>query len=174
MKAYWLYGRSGAGKTTLARSLLRTLRAWGEPVILLDGDDIRHGLGRDLGFDSVARIENHRRIAEVARLVLDQGIQPVVATMAPEYAQRDSVTAVLGSDLAWILVHAPLEVCLARDPKGLYRRERQGELKGLLEYPFDPPRPGEADRVVDTGRLDLAAAECELLRLVALGSVSAR
>ena len=98
-KVFWLFGRCGAGKTTLARKLHDGFVDRSIPVFSLDGDDMRLGLCSDLGFTSEARVENHRRIAEVARLALEQGMNVVVATMAPQHSQRDVAARVL--DSAW-------------------------------------------------------------------------
>ncbi|HMP81477.1 MAG TPA: adenylyl-sulfate kinase [Verrucomicrobiota bacterium] len=149
-KVFWLYGRSGAGKTTLARRLRDGFVDRGHPVFYLDGDDMRSGLCSDLAFSPEARLENHRRTAEVARLAAEQGFNVVVSTMAPQHDHRDMVKKVLGSHLVWIYVHAPLNVCIERDPKGLYARANAGKLKQLIDFPFDVPRPGERENFVDT------------------------
>lgn len=147
---FWLFGRSGAGKTTLANRLCQELRGLDRPVVFIDGDLARSGLCSDLGFTPGSRTENHRRVAEVARLVSEQEITVVVATMAPEYEQRDLVQRVLGDRIIWVYVEAPLEECLRRDPKGLYRKAKDGKLNLLLDYPFDTPRPQEQEFVVHT------------------------
>jgi adenylylsulfate kinase len=149
-KVFWLFGRCGAGKTTLARKLRDGLADRGIPVFSLDGDDMRSGLCSDLGFTTEARVENHRRIAEVARLAVEQGMNVVVATMAPEHSQRDAVSKVLGQRLVWIYIHAPLDVCVARDPKGLYQRAKAGNVQDLLSFPFEVPRPPERENYIDT------------------------
>lgn len=149
-RIFWLFGRSGAGKTTLALALRRGLTDRAIPVFLLDGDDMRSGLCADLGFTTEARTENHRRIAEVANLAANQGYNVVVSTMAPEHKQRDVVSQVLAGRLVWIYVHAPLNVCIQRDPKGLYQRARTGAVKHLLDYPFEVPRPAEREIFIDT------------------------
>jgi adenylylsulfate kinase-like enzyme len=149
-KVFWLYGRSGAGKTTLAKRLLNGMADRQIPVSCLDGDEMREGLCSDLEFTSEARIENHRRIAEVAKLMAERGLNVIVATMAPEHVQRDVVAKVLGQRLVWFLIHAPLGVCIQRDPKGLYRRAKIGEMQNLLDFPFDTPRPHENKYCIDT------------------------
>jgi len=149
-KIFWLFGRSGAGKTTLALKLRDGFLNRGLPVFYLDGDDMRSGLCSDLGFTTEARIENHRRIAEVAKLATGQGLNVVVATMAPQHSQRDVVATALGESLVWIYVHAPLNVCIQRDPKGLYARALEGKIKHLTEFPFDVPRPPERENFIDT------------------------
>ena len=149
-KVFWLFGRSGAGKTTLALRLRAGLQDRNIPVIYLDGDEMRSTLCSDLGFKSEARLENHRRIAEIARLLVRQGINVVVSTMAPEYRQRDLVSEILGANLVWIYIHAPLAVCIERDPKGIYRRAKDGQIKLLIDYPFEAPRPQEIRNYIDT------------------------
>jgi len=149
-KVFWLFGRSGAGKTTLARHLREALLTRGIPVINLDGDEMRATLCADLGFGPEARLENHRRIAETARLMTGQGFNTVVSTMAPEYQQRDLVARILGEKLVWLFIDAPLSVCMARDPKGIYRRAQAGQLGLLIDYPFHDPRPDELKNRVST------------------------
>jgi len=149
-KVFWLFGRSGAGKTTLALRLRDGLLARHIPVVYFDGDEMRSTLCSDLGFQSGARLENHRRIAEIARVLVLQNLNVVVSTMAPEYSHRDLVSRIVGDPLAWFYIDAPLAVCVARDPKGIYKRAQAGQLKQLLDYPFDEPRPEESAHHVDT------------------------
>ena len=149
-KVFWLFGRSGAGKTTLALRLRNGLIDRNIPVFLIDGDEMRSGLCSDLEFTTEARIENHRRIAEVAKLASSQGMNVVVSTMAPQHSQRDVVQKVLQQHLTWIYIHAPLDVCIRRDPKGLYNRAKAGTVKNLLDFPFEVPRPHERENYIDT------------------------
>jgi adenylyl-sulfate kinase len=165
-KVFWLFGRSGAGKTTLALRLRDGLADRGIPVVYLDGDDMRSTLCSDLGFKSEARLENHRRIAEIARLLADQGLNVVVSTMAPEHQQRDLVAKILADRLMWFYVHAPLDICMARDPKGLYKRAREGQVKQLINYPFDVPRPQERENYVNTIALSIDECYLEILEAV--------
>ncbi len=149
-KVFWFFGRSGAGKTTLALRLCAGMTDRHIPVIYLDGDELRATLCSDLGFKSEARLENHRRIAEIARLLTEQGLNVVVSTMAPEYSHRDLVSQILGRKLVWFYIHAPLSVCIERDPKGIYRRAQAGQINLLIDYPFEPPRPPESGNYIDT------------------------
>ncbi|HEY5298479.1 MAG TPA: adenylyl-sulfate kinase [Verrucomicrobiae bacterium] len=166
MKVFWLFGRSGAGKTTLAQGLYRALSDRKVPAFYLDGDEMRSGLCADLAFTPEARMENHRRIAEVARLAAEQNLNVIVSTMAPQHGQRDVVAKVLGARLVWIYVHAPLEVCIQRDPKGLYHRAQEGKLDQLLNFPFDVPRPHEREYFIDTVAQNVAGASQTILELV--------
>jgi len=171
-KVFWLFGRSGAGKTTLALHLRDGLVQQNIPVVYFDGDEMRSTLCSDLGFQSAARLENHRRIAEISRVLTRQNLNVVVSTMAPEYEHRDLVTRTVGDPLVWFYIDAPLAVCVARDPKGIYKRAQAGQLKQLLDYPFGEPRPQENAHHVDTvaynveecHQLILAAAQAQLGR----------
>jgi len=149
-KVFWFFGRCGAGKTTLAKNLYDALLRQKVPAFYLDGDDMRSGLCSDLAYTPDARAENHRRIAEVARLAAEQNLNVIASTMAPQCSHRDIVSKVLGGHLVWVYVHAPIEVCIQRDPKGLYHRAQAGQLDKLLNFPFDPPRPQEIKHFIDT------------------------
>jgi adenylyl-sulfate kinase len=149
-KVFWLFGRSGAGKTTMANRLREGIKDRKMPVAFIDGDLARSGLSSDLGFTAGSRTENHRRVAEVAKMVAEQNIIVIVATMAPEYEQRDLVAKILGERLVWVFVDAPLDECLRRDPKGLYRKAKAGQIQGLIEYPFETPREHEREVMINT------------------------
>ena len=178
---FWFFGRSGAGKTTLAQRLRDGLLSRRLPVVFLDADDLRSTLSSDLSFTPEARLENHRRIAEVARLLVRQDLHVIVSTMAPEYRHRDLALEILDQNLVWFYIHAPLEVCIRRDPKGLYRRALAGQVARLIDYPFDAPRPEEDQHRIDTvaenvdecAHAILAAAEARLSGR-SPGSLSAR
>lgn len=140
----WLTGLSGSGKSTVAEHLERRLLAAGVACYVLDGDRVRHGLNGDLGFSAADRAENIRRIGEVARLFADAGLVAIVPVISPYAADRDRARAAHAADgLAFceVFVDTPLEVCEARDPKGLYRRARAGELRGFtgVDDPYEPP-----------------------------------
>ena len=165
-KVFWLFGRSGAGKTTLALLLRNGLNDRKIPVVYLDGDDLRSTLCSDLGFKSEARLENHRRIAEIARLLANQGLNVVVSTMAPEHQQRDLVARILADKLMWFYIHAPLDVCMARDPKGLYKRALAGNVNHLIDYPFEVPRPQERENYINTIALSVEDCYQEILAAV--------
>jgi bifunctional enzyme CysN/CysC len=149
----WFTGLPGAGKSTIAAAVEERLIAIGHPAFLLDGDNLRHGLNGDLGFDEAARSENVRRTAHVARLLAECGTIALVSLVSPYAADRRAAAALHAADdlnFFEIFVDAPLELCEQRDPKGLYARARAGELTGLtgVGAPYEPPT--DADLVLGT------------------------
>lgn len=128
----WFTGLSGSGKSTVAGALEQALHAIGVSTYLLDGDNVRHGLCRDLGFSDDDRRENIRRVGEVAKLMVDAGLVVLTAFISPHRAERDMVRELLDKDqFIEIFVDTPLAICEARDPKGLYKKARAGELKNF-------------------------------------------
>lgn len=124
----WLTGLSGSGKSTIANALEKTLNSQGYHTYLLDGDNIRHGLNGDLGFTDIDRVENIRRISEVAKLFADAGLITLTAFISPFQADRDLARSLLADRYIEIFVDASLEICEQRDPKGLYKKARSGKL----------------------------------------------
>lgn len=143
----WFTGLSGSGKSTLANELDWRLMERGVNSYVLDGDNIRHGLNGDLGFSPADRSENIRRIGEVARLFLDAGTIVLTAFISPYRADRDRVRDLMerDSDFLEVYVKTPLEVCEERDPKGLYRRARAGEIPDFtgVSAPYEAPTAPE-------------------------------
>jgi bifunctional enzyme CysN/CysC len=138
----WFTGLSGAGKSTIANSLEQKLHALGKRTFVLDGDNVRHGLNRDLGFTEVDRVENIRRVAEVAKLFVEAGLITIVSFISPFRAEREMARGLMAPDeFIEIFVDTPLEVCEQRDVKGLYRRARRGELRNFtgLDSPYERP-----------------------------------
>jgi bifunctional enzyme CysN/CysC len=138
----WLTGLSGSGKSTLANLLEKELHERGQHTYILDGDNVRHGLNRDLGFGDTDRVENIRRIAEVAHLMVDAGLIVLVSFISPFRAEREFARERFESgEFFEIFVDTPLEVCEARDPKGLYRKARAGLLPNFtgISSPYEPP-----------------------------------
>ena len=153
----WLTGLSGAGKSTIANLLEARLHAQGRHTALLDGDNVRHGLNRDLGFSDADRAENVRRVGEAAKLMADAGLIVLVAFISPFRAERAAARAMLaGGEFLEVWVDAPLAVVEARDPKGLYAKARAGEIKGFtgVDSPYEPPLAPEL-------RIDAAALSPE-------------
>jgi bifunctional enzyme CysN/CysC len=147
----WFTGLPGAGKSTVAAAVEERLIEAGQPAFLLDGDNLRHGLNGDLGFDEHARTENVRRTAHVARLLTESGTIALVSLVSPYAADRDAAAALHSADglnFIEIFVDAPLELCEKRDPKGLYARARAGELEGLTGVGAPYERPSAPDLVL--------------------------
>ncbi len=142
----WLTGLSGAGKSTLAISLERVLVQAGRAVYVLDGDNVRHGLNSDLGFSPEDRQENIRRVSEVARLMNDAGLIVITAFISPYRDDRRMARHIIGNErFLEVYLNTPLAVCEARDPKGLYRRARQGEVPQFtgVNAPYEVPEAPE-------------------------------
>lgn len=138
----WLTGLSGSGKSTLAGLLEETLYDEGMKTFLLDGDNIRLGLNKDLGFTEIDRKENIRRIAEVAKLMVDAGLIVITAFISPFRQERDFVRQLVGpGEFIEVYVNTPLEICEQRDPKGLYKKVRSGELQHFtgIDSPYEEP-----------------------------------
>ena len=159
----WLTGLSGAGKSTIADALEARLHQRGIGTYVLDGDNIRHGLNRDLGFTEVDRVENIRRVGEVAALMADAGLVVITAFISPFRADRDQLRERLGADFFEVYVQASLETVERRDPKGLYAKARAGELPNFtgIDSPYEVPE--SADIVIDTDRASVEDAVDALL-----------
>jgi bifunctional enzyme CysN/CysC len=138
----WLTGPPGAGKSTVANVVEGILTRAGHHAYVLDGDNVRHGLNRDLGFSAAERTENVRRLAEVAHILADAGLIVIVAAIAPFALDRQAARATAaGIPFYEAFVDTPLEICAARDPKGLYRRARDGKLDNFtgVNAPYERP-----------------------------------
>jgi bifunctional enzyme CysN/CysC len=160
----WFTGLSGAGKTTIANRVEQQLHALGHPTYVLDGDNVRHGLNRDLGFTDADRVENVRRVAEVAKLMTDAGLIVLVSLISPFRAERRAARALMKpGEFIEIFVDTPLEVAEARDPKGLYKKARRGELKNFtaIDSPYESPENAEIR--IETTRCDPDMAARQVL-----------
>ena len=138
----WLTGLSGSGKTGVARGAERILHGGGRLTRSLDGDEFREGLSRGLGFSLEDRRENIRRLAETARILADSGLMVIVSAISPTLAIRELARSIIGNgDFIEVFVSCPLAVCEARDPKGLYRKARAGEIPGFtgIDSPYEAP-----------------------------------
>jgi bifunctional enzyme CysN/CysC len=138
----WFTGLSGAGKSSVANALEKRLHSLGVHTYLLDGDNVRHGLCRDLGFTEADRVENIRRVSEVARLMTDAGLVTLVSFISPFRAERQRARELFEKgEFVEVFVDTPLEVCEARDPKGLYKSARQGRILNFtgIDQPYEPP-----------------------------------
>jgi adenylylsulfate kinase len=148
---FWLTGLSGSGKSTLAHRLRERLIAHNVVSVLLDGDVVRTGISNDLGYDAASRTENLRRIACMAQLLNAQGVMVICATISPLESDRAMARTIIGSDrFKELYVSTPLHVCEERDPKGLYRRARAGEIPNFTGISAVYEVPSHPDRVLDT------------------------
>lgn len=165
----WLTGLSGAGKSTIANLIEKQLHGMGRHTYLLDGDNVRHGLNKDLGFTDADRVENIRRIAELAKLMVDAGLIVITAFISPFRAERQMARGLLGEDeFLEVYVDVPLAVAEARDVKGLYKKARSGELKNFtgIDSPYEVPEMADITIDADTEGPDEAAARViEVLRV---------
>jgi bifunctional enzyme CysN/CysC len=155
----WFTGLSGAGKSTIANALEKRLHAMGRHTYLLDGDNVRHGLNKDLGFTDADRVENIRRVAEAARLFVDAGLIVMVSFISPFRSERRMARDLFDAgEFIEIFVDTPLEVCEARDPKGLYGKARAGLIANFtgIDSAYEPPERAEL-------KLDTSKAQPEAL-----------
>jgi bifunctional enzyme CysN/CysC len=167
----WYTGLSGAGKSTIANLVDKKLHAMGRHTYLLDGDNVRHGLNKDLGFTAADRVENIRRIAEVAKLMVDAGLIVGTAFISPFRAERSMARGLVGADeFIEIFVDTPLGVAEERDPKGLYKKARRGELKNFtgIDSPYEAPENPDL-RIDTTATSSEAAADLVVSYLEAKG-----
>ena len=166
----WFTGLSGAGKSTIANLVETKLMARGVHTALLDGDNVRHGLNKDLGFTAADRVENIRRIAEVARLMTDVGLIVLTSFISPFRAERKLAREIAApGEFIEVYVDTPLQTAIARDPKGLYKRALAGEIKNFtgVDQPYEPPEAAELT-------LDTAAAAAETLADRVIAELEAR
>ena len=176
----WLTGLSGSGKSTVAMALEAQLIAEGRVAFVLDGDNVRHGLNKNLGFSAEDRTENIRRIGEVAKLFVSAGVMTITSFISPFRADREAVRKLLGAgEFIEIYVDAPIEVCEGRDPKGLYKKARAGlaQGKGLqftgIDSPYEAPERPEIH--VHTERMSVEVCVGEIMDyLKAHGHLPAR
>ncbi len=155
----WFTGLSGSGKSTLARALEEKLFERGHLCFVLDGDNVRHGLNKNLGFSPEDREENIRRIGEVAKLFADAGLIAMTAFISPYRKDRDQARSLLNKDeFIEIYVKVPLDIAEQRDPKGLYKKARAGEIKEFTGISAPYEEPTNAELILDTG--DLSLNEC--------------
>jgi len=161
----WLTGLSGSGKSTVAIGVEKRLVETGHAPYVLDGDNIRHGLNKNLGFSPADRSENIRRVGEVAKLFTDAGVIVLTSFISPYRADRDAVRALLGAgDFIEVYLSASIETCESRDVKGLYRKARAGQIPEFtgISAPYEAPEQPEL--VLDTGRQTVEESVGELLR----------
>ncbi|MDZ4201167.1 MAG: adenylyl-sulfate kinase [Gallionella sp.] len=166
----WFTGLSGSGKSTLAHAVEERLHTMGCKTFVLDGDNVRHGLCGDLGFSSEDRVENIRRIGELAKLFMEAGVIVLTAFISPFRADRDKVRAMVqAGEFVEIFCHCPIEVCEQRDVKGLYKKARAGEIGQFtgISSPYDiPDRP---ELIIDTAGLSLDECVQQVVDVLSTG-----
>ncbi len=162
----WFVGLSGSGKSTIASALEERLFADGINTYILDGDNIRYGLNKDLDFSNESRVENIRRISEVAKLFVDAGTVVLTAFITPFSEERKKIKSMIGSDYFEVFVSCPLEECEKRDVKGLYAKARRGEIKNFtgIDSPFEEPT--SADIVVESHKISVQEAVESIYKLI--------
>jgi adenylyl-sulfate kinase len=164
-KLIWFTGLSGSGKSTLAVQLEAALYAQGFKTYLLDGDNIRSGLNKDLAFTDEARVENIRRISEVCKLFLDAGLVLLSAFISPFKADREQVKGIVGSENYFeVFVDTPLEICEQRDVKGLYKKARAGEVKNFTGISSPYEKPSHPDVVIATHQFTVEESVARLMK----------
>ncbi|MEA3259769.1 MAG: adenylyl-sulfate kinase [Pseudomonadota bacterium] len=166
-KCIWLTGLSGSGKSTLANALEVALTEQGKHTYLLDGDNVRHGLNKNLGMSDEDRTENIRRVSEVAKLMVDAGLVVITAFISPFRADRDAARALFeDGEFVEVFADAPLEECEKRDPKGLYKKARAGEIKEFtgIDSPYEAP--ANAEVVIHTAEHDIGECVRQLIEKI--------
>ena len=162
----WFTGLSGSGKSTLAHAVEEVLFERGCHVYVLDGDNVRHGLNKDLGFSPADRVENIRRIGEVAKLFMQAGVIAMTAFISPYRDDRRIARSLVGDSFLEVYVKCDLDVCERRDPKGLYRKARNGEIKEFTGISAPYEEPANPELIVDTGRETLEETTQKVLNLL--------
>ena len=170
----WFTGLSGSGKSTIANALEKQLYAQGRRTYVLDGDNVRHGLNKDLGFTQEDRIENIRRVAEVAKLMVDAGLIVITTFISPYRADRAIARSLFApGEFFEVFVNTPIELCEQRDPKGLYKKARRGEIKNFtgIDSAFEAPQTPELR--LETGRMEVEQCVAGLIALLEVQPISA-
>lgn len=161
----WLTGLSGAGKSTIAFELERRLVISGHLAFVMDGDNVRHGLSRDLGFSPEDRSENIRRIAEVAKLFNDAGLVVITSFISPYRSDRAAARRIIGQErFIEAYLCADIEVCESRDPKGLYKKVRQGVIAEFTGITAPYEAPDDPELRIDTGRMSVEESVSEIVK----------
>jgi bifunctional enzyme CysN/CysC len=161
----WLTGLSGSGKSTIANQAEKLLFAAGRHTYLLDGDNVRHGLNRDLGFTAADRVENIRRVAETAKLMVDAGLIVITSFISPFRAEREMARALFETgEFVEVFIDTPLAECEKRDPKGLYHKARQGGIKNFTGYDSPYEAPGQPELHIETLKMSAEQAALKIVK----------
>ena len=163
----WLTGLSGSGKSTIANALEIELYAEGKKTYILDGDNVRHGLNKDLGFTDNDRVENIRRVAEVARLMCDAGLIVITAFISPFRSERIMARSLFKKDeFKEIYISTPLKIAEKRDPKGLYKKARRGQIPNFtgIDSPYE--KPSQAEIEIDTSKSTINESVKKIIKII--------
>lgn len=166
----WLYGLSGSGKSTIAAAVERSLHESGRYVVILDGDNFRHGLNSDLGFSDEDRKENVRRVAEVAKIFASQGVIVLVSVITPKHELRQQAREIIGEGFHEIYIKATFEACAERDPKGLYAKVAAGEIKQFTGKDSGFEEPESPELILDTETTEVADSATQIIQLLTLSA----
>lgn len=164
-KVYWLYGQSGSGKTTIAIELEKQLYDQGKFVIILDGDNLRTGLNQGLGFSTEDRMENIRRVSQVAKILVQNGVIVIACFVCPLKSMRASAREIIGNDFREIYIKTSLETLIQRDTKGFYKKAMEGKMENLTGINSEFEEPENADLVIDTDKLSVVEGVNTILNL---------
>lgn len=168
----WLTGLSGSGKSTIAKALEKMLFAKGKTAYILDGDNVRHGLCSDLGFSDEDRVENIRRVSELAVLFADAGLITITAFISPFAADRQKARTLLPEGRFFeIFVDAPFELCRERDPKGLYKKAESGKITSFTGIDSSYEKPEKPELVLETENISVEEAAGKIVSLLEKGGI---
>lgn len=154
-RVYWLYGQSGSGKTTIAIELEKQLHAQGKYTVVLDGDNLRSGLNQGLGFSTEDRMENIRRAAEVAKLLVQNGAIVICCFVCPLKSMRNLANEIIGEDFIEIYIKTSIETLIQRDTKGFYKKALNGNMENLTGVNSEFEEGDNSDLVIDTDKMDI-------------------
>ncbi len=165
-RVYWLYGQSGSGKTTIAIELEKQLHTQRKYTVVLDGDNLRSGLNQGLGFTTEDRLENIRRAAEVAKILVQNGAMVICCFVCPLISMRNLAREIIGKDFVEIYIKTSIETLIQRDTKGFYKKALEGKMENLTGINSEFEEPEKADLIIDTDRMSIEDSIKEILMII--------